>query len=165
MKLKVQPLTGGAFELYGQVIAAPKTEATAHLPGMDFWVGVAELPDLGAPYSVSYATQEKRAFIQRSAERHMQTPELLMPIGGDMIVVVGAPDYPEQPERLPSPERFAAFWVKEGQGVIFKPGVWHWAPFAVKEKIMLLVVYTAGTAQNDALVVDLPPEAVLEVEL
>jgi hypothetical protein len=46
--------------------------------------------------------------------------------------------------------------------VLFKPGVWHWAPFAVKETIRLLVVYTAGTSESDATVVDLAPEQYLE---
>ena len=105
-----------------------------------------------------------RPGVQKNAERHMNTPELLMPIGGDMIVVVGPPDYPKEPERLPEPSRFRAFRVTEGTAIVFKPGVWHWAPFAVRKTIRLLVIYVAGTSESDATVVDLDPEQYLEFD-
>ena len=165
MKLKAQPIGASAFALFGQVVSIPQAEPTASLEGMDFWAGVATLPDLGAAYGVGYATQAKRPFRQTSVERHLKTPELLMPVDGDMIVVVGPPDYLDEPQRLPAPERFVAFRVAEGQGVIFKPGVWHWAPFAVDATIRLLVIFAAGTPQSDAVVVAIPPDGVLEIEL
>jgi ureidoglycolate lyase len=163
MKLKVQALTADAFRLFGDVIAAPAHEPTAQPEGMAYWAGVAELPELGTAYSVGYATQEVRPFVQTMAERHLRTPELLMPVGGDMAVVAGPAEHLDEPERLPAPELFAAFRVPEGQGVIFRAGVWHWAPFAVDRTITLLVVYAAGTAEEDAVVVELPPEMIIEL--
>jgi len=165
MRLKVQPISAKAFAPYGSVIAAPAAEPTSRPEGMEYWAGVAELPDLGVAYSVGYATQARRPFVQTMAERHMKTPELLMPVGGDMVVVAGPAEYLDEPTRLPAPERFVAFRVPEGQGVIFGPGVWHWAPFAVDAAIKLLVIYTAGTAAGDAIVVPLPLEVALELEL
>jgi len=164
MKLKVQPLNAEAFAPFGQVISAPDREPTARLEGMDYWAGVAELPDLGASYGVGYATQAVRPFAQTCAERHMRTPELLFAVGGDMVVAVGPPDHLDEPERLPPPEHFAAFRVPEGVGVIFGPGVWHWAPFAVERTIQLLVIYKAGTAEADGVVAEFAPEDVLNIE-
>jgi ureidoglycolate lyase len=164
MKLKVQSIRDETFAPFGRIVGAPETEPTVRLEGMDYWAGITSLPDLEGGYSVGYATQAKRPFVQASAERHLRTPELLMPVGGDMVVVVGPADHMGEPERLPDPDRFAAFSVPEGEAVIFGPGVWHWAPFAVDETIRLLVIYAAGTAEGDAVVVDLPPEAVLELE-
>jgi ureidoglycolate lyase len=164
MKLKVQQLSAEAFGPYGAVIAAPEAEPTARPEGMEYWAGVSTLPDLGVAYSVGYATQAVRPFIQRMAERHMKTPELLMPVGGGVVVVVGPADYPDEPLRLPAAARFGAFRVAEGHGVIFRPGVWHWAPFAIDRPIALLVIYAARTAEDDAVVVELRQDAVLELE-
>jgi ureidoglycolate lyase len=121
--------------------------------------------DVDGGYGIGYATQAKRPFVQTCAERHMQTPELLLPTGGDMIVAIGAPDHLQEPARLPGPARFAAFRVPEGNAIIMKPGVWHWAPFAVDATIRLLVIFKAGTSQNDVTVVDFPREGVLELEV
>lgn len=164
MRLKVQPLTAEAFAPFGQVISPPANEPTARPEGMEYWAGVAQLPDAGAAYDVGYATQAQRPWVQACAERHRYTAELLYAAGGDMVVVAGPPDYPDEPARLPAAERFVAFRVPEGQGVVFAPGVWHWAPFAVDATLKLVVIYRAGTASDDGVVADFRPEDVLEIE-
>jgi ureidoglycolate hydrolase len=165
MVLTAQELSASSFQPFGQVIAAPSRTPTASPAGMEYWADVARLPELGRPYAIGYATQELRPFRQSCAERHMKTPELLFVAGGDMVVIVGPADHPSEPSRLPTLAAFAAFRVEEGSGVLFGPGVWHWAPFAVSRPIRLLVVYSAGTAESDAVVADFPGGGYLEVRL
>jgi ureidoglycolate hydrolase len=162
MLLSVKALSAEAFKPFGERIAAPKGKPTASLPGMDYWADLARLPLLERPYGIGYATQDIRPFRQTGAERHMKTPELLLPVRGDMVVIVGPPDNPQEPSRLPPLSRFSAFLVKEGEGVLFAPGTWHWAPFALRRAIGIFVIYSTGTAESDATVVDFPKGEVLE---
>jgi ureidoglycolate lyase len=164
MKLDVKKITPENFADFGVLVAPGDRKPTAELEGMTFWADLASLPDLGKEYGLGYATQAVRPNVQKNAERHMETPELLLSTGGDMVVVVGPPDFPEEPERLPAPERFRAFQVPEGVGVLVKPGVWHWAPFAVSGTVRLLVIFASGTSDSDAVVKDLEPEEYLEFD-
>jgi ureidoglycolate lyase len=167
MKLKAQPLSAEAFAPFGQVVSLPTTDPTASVEGgtLDYWADVVTIPDLGGPIGAGYATVVKRPFVQTCAERHMHTPEFLQPAKGDMIVVVGPPLYPENPEQLPPLELFAAFRVAEGQAVIVNPGVWHYAPFAIDNPISFTVLFKAGTSQDDVAFVDFSADGVLEIEI
>ena len=164
MKLDVQQIATENFANFGVIVAPENREPTAELEGMVFWADLANLPNLGKEYGLGYATQAVRPNVQKNCERHMKTPELLLSMGGDMVIVVGLPDYPEEPEKLPAPERFKAFRVPEGVPVLLKPGVWHWAPFAVSDMIRLLVIFASGTSASDAVVKDLEPEQYLEFD-
>ena len=165
MKLKVQPLNAQVFAPFGEIVALPQQrKPSGSLEGLDFWADLVPLQDIGAPYGVGYATLDKRPFVQTCAERHMGTQELLHAIGGDMVVVVGAADHPDEPNRLPAMEGFRAFRVSAGDTVIMKPGVWHWAPFAATGAMRLLVIYKADTGQTDVGYADFPPGKTLELE-
>ena len=95
----------------------------------------------------------------------MLTAECLLPVGGDMLVVVGPAEYPDRPEALPALEHWAAFRVAEGEAVILRPGVWHWAPFAVDHPMRGFVIYKAGTSESDVIFREFDPEATLEIEI
>jgi ureidoglycolate lyase len=165
MKLKVQPLSAQAFAPFGHIVTQPNTPSGAGLGFLDFWPDLAPLPDTGGPYGVGYITVEPRPLVQSCAERHMHTAECLVPVGGDMLVVVGPPEHLDRPDMLPPPQDFAAFRVAEGEAVILHPGVWHWAPFAAEGPIRGFVIYKAGTSESDVVFREFAPEATLEIEI
>jgi ureidoglycolate hydrolase len=68
-------------------------------------------------------------------------------------VYVGPPDHPDQPERLPPLDRFRAFRVEQGQGVLLHPGVWHGAPLAIDRPLNVVVVLLQATGSTDTSVV------------
>ena len=156
MELQTVSVTSASFKAFGQVAAIENVEPTAQLPGMDFWADVIEYPTTEGAIGIGFATQAARPFIQESVERHLQTPELLVAAGGDMIVIVGPPAHLDEPERLPEPGQFASFRVPEGVPILLHAGVWHWAPFAVDKTIALTVAFRKGTSADDAYVCDLP---------
>jgi ureidoglycolate lyase len=166
MKVRVRPLDADTFAPFGLVVSPPPGEPTAVVDGaLKYWADVVTVPHITEPIGVGYCTVAKRPFIQTCAERHMHTAELLQPMKGAMIVVVGPAVHPEQPRQLPPLDGFAAFRVEEGQAVVLNPGVWHYAPFAVNAPICLTVIFKAGTSQADAIVVDFPAGDILEIEL
>ena len=164
MKLTVQSLTAAAFAPFGSVLARPTAAPTAELSQgeLRYWADVVTVPDLGGPIGLGYATLAVRPFVQTCAEQHVHSPEVLQPMGGDMIVVVGPPTPAGE---LPPLDRFAAFRVAHDQAVVLKPGVWHYAPFAIDRPMAFTVLLKAGTNRDDAIFAEFPKGEVIELEV
>jgi ureidoglycolate lyase len=163
MKLKTQLLSAESFAPFGQIVTQPAAEPMVTLEGLEYWGDLAQFPDVGDAIGIGYATLRRRPLVQNCAERHMWTSEVFVPLGGDMVVVVGPPEHINEPERLPPLDRFAAFRVAQGQAILMKPGVWHWAPFPLVEQMSFLVFVRQGTAQTDVTISDFPNGATLEI--
>jgi ureidoglycolate hydrolase len=91
----------------------------------------------------------------------MQASELLLPLGGECLVYVGPPDYLDEPDRMPGLERFRVFGVKQGQGVLLKPGVWHGAPLAFGGQLNVAVLLLKDTGAMDTSLVRFEEHPVL----
>ncbi len=165
MKLRAQALTSEAFSPFGAVVARPTRAPAASLPELDYWPDVAKLPDFHGELSIGYASLRVVPMVQTAIERHLKTFEVLIPIGGDIVVVVAPADFPDQPRRLPEASRFKAFRAPADHAVLFNAGVRHYAPFIVDRPIGMFVLSRAGTASADAYVVELPPSEHIEVQL
>jgi ureidoglycolate hydrolase len=90
------------------------------------------------------------------AERHMRTLEAILATADDLLVYVGPSEHPEEPDRLPALDRFRAFRVPAGSGVVMDRGVWHGAPFAARGPTPALVLIQEGTGRHDVTVVRFP---------
>ena len=60
---------------------------------------------------------------------------------------------PVEPSAL-TPERVRAFRVRQGEGILFRPGTWHAVPFPLTERAVFWVVFRKRTAEEDLEVVD-----------
>lgn len=149
MNLTVQELTAAAFAPFGRVVAQPDRGSDATGPGWQWWAETTLLPGDARPYAFGYLRLQPDSRRVDWAERHMQSPEVVIPLGGDCLVYVGPPDHPEEPTRLPALERFQVFRVRSGQGVVLRPGVWHGAPLAVDAPLAAMVLLLQGTGQAD----------------
>ena len=152
MALPIKELTAEAFAPYGRVVDRPPTSPAAEGAGWRWWGETELLPETGRPYGVGYLQLRPAALSFDWAERHMESVEAIVPLGGDCLVYVGPPDHPEEPERLPPLTRFEAFRVRSGQAVLLAPGVWHGAPLAVDRPLAALVLVRQGTGAEDVTV-------------
>ncbi len=153
MELRIEPLAAEAFAPFGHVIEQPAAAADATGPGWRWWGETALMAGDSRPYGIGYLDLQPAELRFDWAERHMRSAELLIPTGGDCLVYVGPPDYPDQPERLASLERFRVFRVREGQGVLLQPGVWHGAPLAIDRPLNVVVLLLEHTGRIDTSVV------------
>ena len=149
VRLHVEPLTAEAFAPFGQVIQQPSAAADATGPGWQWWGETLLMAGDSRPYGVGYLHLDPAAPRFDWAERHMRSPEVLIPTGGACLVYVGPPEQPEQPDRLPPLERFRVFRIEEGQGVLLHPGVWHGAPLADGGPLNVVVLLLQGTGATD----------------
>jgi hypothetical protein len=62
---------------------------------------------------------------------------------------VAPADHPQEPDRLPPMERFAAFRIPAGAGIVMDRAVWHGAPFTVDQPSSAIVLILEGTGRTD----------------
>jgi ureidoglycolate lyase len=160
MHLPIQELTAEAFAPFGRVIARPARPADATGAGWRWWGETALLQADSRPYGIGYLDLRPVELRFDWAERHMRSAELLIPSGGDCLVYVGPPDYPDEHGRLARLERFQVFRVAQGQGVLLSPGVWHGAPLALDRPLNVVVLLLEGTGAADTSVVRFTDNAV-----
>ena len=145
----VEELTPAAFAPYGRVIARPERERDAEGPGWRWWAETAFVSGDGRPLGVGYLDLEPTEPAFDWAERHMRTQEAILATRSDLLVYVGPAEHPDDPGRLPPMERFRAFRVPAGAGVVMDRGVWHGAPFAVERAGAAIVLILEGTGRTD----------------
>jgi len=166
MKLRVQELSAETFKEFGQVSVAPPTVKPEHsCDEYDWWSDVMVFDSIKEKYGVGFSRIKKTPLRQTCSERHMSTPECLLAVNGDMYIIVGPPDYPDEPARLPDLSRFAAFKIKAGEAILMNPGVWHYACIPLKDESYMYCIFSTGTGDNDCTIVDFPDGAVLELEV
>ena len=166
MTLRLQELNAEAFEEFGQVCVAPPNVKPEHSGDeFDWWPDMMVFDTIKGKYSVGFAKNKKTPLRQTCSERHMNTPEFMLAVNSDMYIIVGPPDYPNEPARLPDLSRFSAFKVKAGEAILLKPGVWHYAGIPLKDQMYMYCIYASGTGENDLTLVDFPDGAVLEIEV
>jgi ureidoglycolate lyase len=152
-----EPLTADAFAPFGQVLGAPAGDAHADGPGWRWWAETAYVEaDAGPRMGVGHLLLEPAELRFDWAERHMRTPELIAPLGGDIAIHVAPAEHLDEPGRAPALDAYRAFRVPAGRGVLLSPGVWHAAPFAIGGPTAVMVLIAAGTGQNDLHLVRFP---------
>ena len=108
-------------------------------------------------FSTYVATKADKMIVSQ-AEFHDYTPEISMPLDGDIVLHV-APASKE-----PVPKLTEAFIVPKGTLVKLNPGVWHLAAMPIKDKkVNVMIVLPERTYKNDCIVVDYDPKDYIEI--
>lgn len=147
-KLFLTPLTNNNFKEFGSIIKIPETESTFSMDYFEYYNGV-EKCDFEGKCSFSILTIKKRRAYLDIIERHNKTSEVMVAMDGDItFIVVGI----DPTNSSPVLDKATAFYLQQGQGVIIKPGVWHWVPFSIGATAKLLFIYKDGTTESGDIV-------------
>jgi ureidoglycolate hydrolase len=149
VRLPVEDLTEQAFSPYGRVIERPGRDRDAAGPGWSWWAETQVLAHDGRSWAVGYLDLQPADLRFDWAERHLRSPEAIVPLGAGCLVYVGPPDDLDQPSKLPPFDRFRVFRVPPGAGVLMDQGVWHGAPFADGAAGAAIVLLLEGTPRDD----------------
>lgn len=120
--------------------------------------------DLGGATAVSFSTcrVEKRPAVIDVTEYHSVTAEGILPLDNDILIHVGAATAGDEPPV----DKIRVFRVPRGVFVVLRPGVWHHAPFTVNtDSANVLIALPERTYSNDCVVVELPEDRRIRVEL
>ncbi len=152
--LKLDILDAGSEEFlrYGVLATAEGKKADAACPGFSFWNRLG-LPEMAGAPSVciveSYATPNAKSTI---FERHGDTAETLIPVDGEVVLVL-ALDAPGGKDTI-DPASVRAFRLRQGEAAILAPGTWHYAPLTGAARARTFVVFDRDTPEKDMLVID-----------
>ena len=149
MQLPIQDLTAQAFRPFGKIIEQPNRAEDAQGPGWTWWGENALMENADRPYQIGYLDLKPSELKFDWAERHMRSAELIIPTGGDCLVYVAPPEYPDEPERMPAFDRFQVFKVRAGQAILLDKGVWHGAPLAINTPLNAIVLLLSRTGEVD----------------
>ena len=165
MKLVAKRVNKENFAHMGQVIAIPqRSEVKPSLEGDGFWhVGELAFIDTYGPLEFGITTFDVRPKVTSCLEQHAKTPEMLLALDGPFVMPV-APMIEVEGKQEIDLSRLSAIYVEQGQGVIFKDGYWHWAPFPIERSSSVLVGFKPMTWADDIVIKDLPESVEITIE-
>lgn len=140
------------FQPFGQLVEMqPGVKPNVANATITYWSGLAktrfhEQMEFGI-FSVKAREREVAEM-----ERHNRSPELLVSLEGDSILVLAPRSSPRTSRAHPEPLQAKAFVIKQGQAVILAKGTWHALPFPLSHKSKFLVGFRDGTAEKDLVV-------------
>lgn len=161
-KLKVKKLDHESFRPYGDYVELIRPDSFYGDAPCVFTPDMLQLPtsqhDLS---SFSICRVAPRPMIVNASEYHSSAWEGNIPLEGDIIIHVA----PANGSGKIEPEKFEAFLVPKGTMVTFKPGVWHFGPYAVDGPVSTIVILPERTYKNDCVVVRHADDEIFEIEM
>jgi ureidoglycolate hydrolase len=143
-ELRITMATTDNVGPYGGLVDSTSRSADFVSDAFSYWDALA-VEAAGRGLSVGMVEARPSDLVGREFERHLETAELLVPLDGDVVLVLGAPTGGP----LPDPARFAAIRLPRGQAVLLHPGTWHYAPLSESGVVHVLVAFASGTSDSD----------------
>jgi len=149
LTIKVKKITPTSFAKFGKVADAKIKPPLVDAENLKFWTTI-------TTYTVDGETEIALCQVKKSVdsvemlERHVKTPEILVPIEGDFILPVAPAGNLQDPEETPEASSVEAFLVRSDQAVVMEKGVWHTAPIPIGEETSFFVIFRKETTKQDA---------------
>ena len=142
MKIKPKIVDQKNFQKFGKLVRAQTTEPTSQAADYKFWSNIASYSIPGET-EIGICTVYKQSRNELSGmERHLNTPEILIPIDAPFVLPLLCEDDTE--------EAIEAFTVDIGEAVVIRDGIWHGACLPVgKEQASYFVIFRKGTPFED----------------
>jgi len=150
LNLAPEPATEKAFKAYGQLIEVPggNVQPTIRNEAWRFWAGLAKTKIHG-DIEFGLFTVAAREHLVAEMERHVKTPELLVSLRDDYLLVVAPPTPPNARKAAPDAAKTKVFMVARDQAIILNKGTWHTLPFPRGKEGLFLAAFRSGTARSD----------------
>ncbi len=146
IRKRVKAITPSNFAAYGRLIDTPKSRAglpPGFIPGMGHWT-------IRGPTEIAACSLERSRNPIGAMERHLHTPEVFIVVEGEMIVGLSREEHQRSRKTQPVAEAVEFFLVREGQGIIMRPGLWHivFVPRTAR-RCCFYIIFAKDTAAND----------------
>jgi ureidoglycolate hydrolase len=149
LTVKAKRLTASSFSKFGKMADAHTVLPLIETENLKFWTTI-------ATYTVDGETEIALCYVKKSVdfvellERHVKTPEILVPIKGDFIFPVAPAGYLLDQTEIPEASGVEAFLVRSNQAVVMEKGVWHTAPIPIGKETAFFVIFKKETTKQDA---------------
>ena len=140
MRIVAQRANPEGMAPYGSVVNAPAHPPTSAGAGYTFWSDIAHYRIEGETEIGLCTVVDRPGEAIDTVERHMRTPEILVPIDGPFVV----------PLLLEGSAEPSAFRVDPGEAIVIGEGVWHGACLpAGMARSSYFVIFRRGTPAED----------------
>lgn len=138
---------------YGTLIDTGDRPADFSSEVFSYWDG---LDAITAEGRVSFGILESYPgpLVAVNMERHTRTTETIIPLDGDIILVLCRPT----DEARADLDSAAAFRIPAGKAVTLKTGTWHYVPLVADRPVKAMIVFRAGTPNDDLFVDEIERE-------
>lgn len=148
--LTAEPLTAVAFAPFGAVVdGSGPARAVNEGRGLrhDGVAGLVHDTGAVAPVLAVYAINASAWPVETGEfERHVRSAQLFVPMAGEGLLAVVAPD---GADGGPDVEQARAFVVPEGTGILYAPGTWHVPLVALEAPARCaMLMWETGTAED-----------------
>jgi ureidoglycolate hydrolase len=163
--LKIRLKDYGEFDFaeYGRIVTVGERKPDGEGKDFLFWGNLEELQcgivSIGIVESVP-----QEVLVCPSLEKHDGTTETLIPVDGDIILVLALSrtDNPESVDR----ESVRAVLVRQGDALTLLPSVWHYAPMVRGDhEVKTYVLFKKDTLAKDLSKVEYEREEQIRVEI
>ena len=140
MKVKVKKVSHLKFAPYGKIARLSVGKPTSQSAEYKFWSDLADY-SISGDTEIGICTVYRRSVARiQSLERHMNTPEILIPIDGPFVL-------PLMKDGL---DKIEVFQFQVGEAAVIDRGIWHGACLPVKKKeASYFVIFLKGTPASD----------------
>jgi len=142
MIIKARKVTKENFKKFGKVVVQPKGKPTSEGADYKFWSDIAHYQiDEETEIGICQVFLQTRNIVA-GMERHLHTPEILIPIDAPFVVPLLLEGEKE--------EKAEAFRVDLGEAIVIHEGVWHGACLPVgQKKSSYFVIFRRKTPYGD----------------
>lgn len=142
MNIKSKKISAENFKKFGSVVTTPEGKPTSEAADYKFWSDIADYKINGnTEIGICTVYRQKENKIT-GMERHLKTPEILIPIDGAFVLPLLLQGDPE--------DKTEAFKVNIGEAVKINDAVWHGACLpADKKESSYFVIFRKGTPYED----------------
>jgi ureidoglycolate hydrolase len=140
--LRAEPINSRVFAPFGRAVEIPAGPTTSEGPDYKFWSDLAHYQITGETEIGMCTVYERRDAPITAMERHVGTPEILIPIDSPFMLPLLLPESPDVDAR--------AFLVRIGEAVVINEAVWHGACLPVgKPECSYFVIFRRHTPAED----------------
>jgi ureidoglycolate hydrolase len=142
MRIRARHATAKIFSAYGRVVGMPKVRPTSQAADYKFWSDIADYAIVGSTEIGICTVYKQRKTEILGMERHLRTPEILIPIDAPFVLPLLLDREPETQAK--------AFQVNPGEAVVIDRAVWHGACLPVgKRQSSYFVIFRKNTPHED----------------
>jgi ureidoglycolate lyase len=151
LSISPQPLTAHAFAPYGELVQHLGAEKRYDIPGAYAYTEPSAKPMM---WINRIGQHPQSAVTVDKMERHPHSPQAFVPLlPGRCLAVVAMPNAQGEPDIA----SLKAFVTQPGQGVIYRPNIWHFAFTALDRENDVLVLMGLTDRPDDFIVTEIAP--------
>lgn len=149
VRVTVEPLTKQAFRPFGELVEVPEgMKPSIENAILSYWGGLAKAR-FHEEMEFGLFRVKARAHDVAEMERHAKTPELLLGLSSDYVLLVAPRSGPRAGGAHPDVAKVRAFQVPKGKALLLARGTWHALPFPGEKQGEFLVGFRNLTATRD----------------